>query len=288
MIENRSGNKAKFLQWFAIVLIIEIGLIHILNAQKEYDEAAYMGYLFAANFFGSLIAAWGIRHKQLWGWMIGLGIASGSIAGYIWSRTLGMPGMNVEEWLSPFGLVSMALEGVFILVVLFRPWKMSTDEALFSISARLRPLFPVVGMLFIAATSILAAQWDDVVKKEFGHHVASLAKVCSTPATSFADLEEQYGVEISLVATSMMDSIVDVRLKIVDPEKAHLFLLNQAALLVDQKVLILAPHMHSHIATRLKEGKIFTVFFPTQQEIQKGSKVSLVFGSTRTEAVVVQ
>ena len=37
--------KSKFLQWFAIILIIEIGLLHILTAQKEYDEAAYMGYL---------------------------------------------------------------------------------------------------------------------------------------------------------------------------------------------------------------------------------------------------
>ena len=115
--------KSKFLHWLAIILILEIGLLHIITAQGEYEEAAYMGYLFAANFFGSLIAALGIYHKQFWGWMLGLVIAAGSIAGYIWSRTLGMPGMNVEEWFTPYGIVSMSLEGAFILLVLLRPWK---------------------------------------------------------------------------------------------------------------------------------------------------------------------
>ena len=110
--------RSKYLQWFAVILIIEIGLLHIITAQKEYDEAAYMGYLCAANFFGSLVAAFGIYHKQLWGWILGLVISVGSIAGYIWSRTLGMPSMNVEEWFSPYGIVSMTLEGVFVLLVL--------------------------------------------------------------------------------------------------------------------------------------------------------------------------
>jgi hypothetical protein len=98
----------------------------------------------------------------------------------------------------------------------------------------------------------LAYRWDVLVKTNYGHHVASLDKVCSTPVTSFAQLEEIYGVQVSLVATSMMDSIVDVRLKVVDPNKAHSLLQNQAALLVGQQSLILAPHMHSHTGTRLK------------------------------------
>jgi hypothetical protein len=112
--------------------------------------------------------------------------------------------------------------------------------------------------------------------------------VCSTPSTTLAELEEEYGVQVSLVATSMMGSIVDVRVKIIDPDKAHTLLQNQVALLVNQQVLILAPHMHSHNVTRLKKGKIFSVFFPTQQIVSKGTEVSLVFGSVRVEPVTVQ
>jgi hypothetical protein len=122
----------------------------------------------------------------------------------------------------------------------------------------------------------------------FGMHVVSLDQVNDTPVTSFSELEDQYGVQVSLVATSMMNSIVDVRLKIIDPEKAQSLLKNQAAFLVDDQSLVLSAHMHSHNITRLKEGKIFTIFFPTQEVIHTGSEVSLVFGPARVEPVVVR
>jgi len=279
--------KPRLIQWFAIVLIIEIGMLHIMTAQGEYDEAAYMGYLFAANFFGALIAAFGIYHRQFWGWMLGLTIAVGSIAGYAWSRTLGMPGMNVEEWGTPYGIVSMGLEGLFILIVLLRPWRFTYDLRS-SPDPRLRYTLPLAGLFMVAALSGIAYRWDYYVTQSFGHHVGSLAEVCSTPVTTLAQLEEEYGVQISLVANSMMGSIVDVRLKIVDPDKAHALLQNQAALLLNQEALILAPHMHSHGSTRLKAGKEFIIFFPSRQIIHTGSSVSLVFGSVRVQSIVVK
>jgi len=280
--------KSKFLQWLAIILIIEIGLLHIITAQKEYDEAAYMGYLFAANFFGSLIAAFGIYHKQLWGWILGFVIAIGSIAGYIWSRTLGMPSMNVEEWFSPYSVVSISLEGIFVLLILLRAWKIAAEGSSVPANPRFPYITPVLGLFCLVAISGMTYRWDYAVTQAYGHHVGSLAQVCSTPVTSLAELEEKYGVQISLVANSMMGSIVDVRLKVVDPDKAHALLQNQPALLLNQEALVLAPHMHSHGGTRLKVGKIFTIFFPSQQIIHPGSSVSLVFGPIRTEPVIVR
>ena len=88
--------KSKLLHWFAIVLILEVGLLHIMTAQYQYDAAAYMGYLFAANFFGTLVAAFGIYHKQVWGWVLGAIIAIGSMAGYVWACTIGFPDLNVQ------------------------------------------------------------------------------------------------------------------------------------------------------------------------------------------------
>jgi len=282
--------KSKFLHWLAIVLILETGLLHIITSQIEYDKAAYMGYLFAANFFGSLVAAFGIYHKQFWGWMLGLVIATGSIVGYTWSRTLGMPGMNVEEWFTPYGVVSLSVECAFILLSLSRPWKTPASglQPVPVINPRLQYAPHAIGSLVIIMIGIFAYQWDLSVIQALGHHVGSLDQVCSTPAITRAELEEEYGIQISQVATSMMGSIVDVRIKIVDPDKAHAILQNQAALLVGQQSLILAPHMHSHNSTRLKPGKIFIVFFPSEQIIYTGSEVSLVFGPIRTEPVIVR
>ncbi len=281
--------KRKFITWFAIIITLEIGLLHLMTAQGEYEEAAYMGYLFVGNFMIALLSAYGIYRRQLWGWILGLFIAVGSIAGYAWSRTQGMPGMEVEEWFTPYGVVSLAVEGVFVLLFLLRPWKMPADKELSSTAQRsLRYTQPIIGVLTLILISVFTFRWDAGTTQMYGYHVVSLDQVLDAPVTSLSNLEEQNGVQVSLVATSMMDSIVDVRLKIIDPDKAHSLLINQAALLVNDQALILAPHMHSHAGTRLKEGKVFTIFFPTQQVIHSGSEVSLVFGPERIESVVVR
>lgn len=281
--------KSKIIQWLAIVLILETGLLHLMTAQQEYEEAAYMGYLFVGNFVLSLISAYGIYRRQLWGWLLGLFVAIGSIAGYIWSRTTGMPGMEVEEWISPYGIVALTVEGIFILLTILRPWKSPDAEILPSTSQKmLKYGMSAVGLVVLAMISISAYRWDNNMTMAFGSHVGTLEQVSELPVTTRAELEEQYGVQVSLVAVSMLNNIVDVRLKIVDPEKAQVLLKNQTALLVDQQLLILAPHMHSHSGPRLKTGKLFIIFFPTQQVIHSGSEVSLVFGSARTEMLAVR
>jgi hypothetical protein len=280
--------KSTTLRWFAIALILEIGLLHIVNAQGEYEEAAYMGYLFAANCSGALPAAFGIYHKQFWGWALGLLIAAGSIAGYAWSRTLGMPGMGVEEWFSPYGIVSLSAEGLFLLLALARPWKNPADESGHAAPSRLRFALPVASLIVVVAISGFTYEWDAAVVEDFGSHVSTLDQIRNRPALSSGQLVEQYGLQVSLVANSMMGSIVDVRLRILDPDKAHLLLHNQAALLVDQRDLIVAPHMHSHASSRLKAGTQFIIFFPAGQTVRPGSSVSLVFGPVSVEPVVVQ
>jgi len=114
----------KLLHWLAILLILATGILHYITAAKEYSEARYMGVLFIANFIGSLIAAVGIaRRKPGWGWSLGGVIAAGSILGYIQSRTVGMPGMQVETWYDPIGIPALIVETLFLLtLVLARPW----------------------------------------------------------------------------------------------------------------------------------------------------------------------
>jgi hypothetical protein len=278
--------KSKILQWLALVLILETGLLHFVTAQAEFEEAAYLGYLFMANFLAALVAAYGIYRFKAWGWALGAFIAAGSMAGYIWSRTLGMPGMEVEAWVTPYGLVALGVEGLFLLLCGFRPWRVFTSaEPQPNFPLLLRDLAPTLGLLVIVSLSFGAYRWDARVSADVHNH-GTVAELCSTPLTSLADLEQRYGVSLSLVAVTALDSFVDVRFRVLDAQKARALFANHAALLVEQKELILAPHMHNH--DKLKSGGTYLIFFPTQRLIRPGTQVSLVFGRMRVEPVTVK
>jgi len=50
-------------------------------------------------------------------------MAAGSMLGYVLSRTVGVPGMEIEAWLQPLGILSLLVEGAFILLVAMKkPW----------------------------------------------------------------------------------------------------------------------------------------------------------------------
>ena len=108
-----------------ISLIVVVGLIHLIDAPGDLQEAPYQGLLFVANFFGALTAAIGIYRGRRWGWILGALVAGGAFVGYVISRTVGLPGLPVEEeWLEPLGLLSLLVEVLFMglyLTTLVRP-----------------------------------------------------------------------------------------------------------------------------------------------------------------------
>jgi hypothetical protein len=279
--------KDKLLQWLGVTAIIVVGIIHFLLAPVEYAEAQYVGILFGANFLGAIVAALGILRGKAWAWMLGLLVAIGSISGYTVSRTIGLPGHEVEAWFSPYGVVAMAAEGIFVLLASLKPWKIDAagDEGL-SIPAWLRYGLPVAALSIVILTSVLAAQWESASGGGDDHALVSVDQLRTTPPVSHETLEEDYGVQVSLVAVSAMNSIVDVRLKILDVEKADRLLDNHAAILVDKNTLVLSAHMHRH---RLKQGKIYVIFYPNPQNVVKsGTPVSLVFGNLALEPIAAR
>jgi hypothetical protein len=113
-----------------ISLIVVVGLIHLINSPEDLEEGSYTGLLYLANFFGAL-AAIGIYRGRSWGWALGFLVAGGAFAGYVISRTVGLPGLPVEtEWLEPLGVLSLLVEGLFVgvfLAVLTRPKEKTTE-----------------------------------------------------------------------------------------------------------------------------------------------------------------
>jgi uncharacterized membrane protein YfcA len=110
-----------------VAVIVIVGLIHLIDAPGDLQEAPYQGLLFLANFFGAILAAIGIYRDHRWGWSLGALVAGGAFVGYVISRTVGLPGLPVEEeWLEPLGLLSLLVEGLFIglyLTIFVRPAK---------------------------------------------------------------------------------------------------------------------------------------------------------------------
>ena len=98
-----------------ISLIVIVGLIHLINSPGDLEEGSYTGLLYLANFFGAILAAIGIYRGRSWGWSLGALIAGGAFVAYVISRTVGLPGLPVEEeWLEPLGLLSLLVEALFV------------------------------------------------------------------------------------------------------------------------------------------------------------------------------
>ncbi|HEY6713922.1 MAG TPA: hypothetical protein VI055_16800 [Rubrobacter sp.] len=108
-----------------ISLIVVVGLIHLINSPEDLAEGSYTGVLYLANFFGAILAAIGIYRGRSWGWALGALVSVGAFVGYVISRTIGLPGLPVEEeWLEPLGLLSLLVEALFVglyLTVFVRP-----------------------------------------------------------------------------------------------------------------------------------------------------------------------
>lgn len=280
--------RIKMLRGFALFLIIEIGLVHYFSSQHEFEESWILGYLFIGNFIAAMLAAYGIYRWKIWGWLLGLSISAASLGAYIWSRTSGLPGLRPEEWLYPWGMVSVIAEILFCLLVPFYLiWAGKRRVKPIQTTTIWRYLAPVALLIPLCLVNIFTYQLDARYPELDHEHVFFLWQVRLQPEISLQTLKNQYGMQVSLAAVSAMDSIVDVRLKILDPEKADQLLENgdgHFALLVGDE-LIPSPHINRH----MYKNKTFIVFFPNQHNVIKpGVPISVVFESLRLEPITVE
>jgi hypothetical protein len=110
--------QGKLLMWMAISLIALEGLIHLLDAPGSFEDATYKGLLFMAIVIGAAVASVGMYWGYRSGWSLGALIAASAFVGYVISRTIGLPGLPVEEWFEPLGILSLLVEGLFVSLYL--------------------------------------------------------------------------------------------------------------------------------------------------------------------------
>jgi hypothetical protein len=109
----------------AAALLAATGLLHLVLAPEYLSEKAYIGVLFILGGLTALAVA-----ARLWtapdrrAWALGALIAVGMAAGFILSRSTGLPGFHESEW-EPSGVLSVLLEfgfiGALVLYARVRP-----------------------------------------------------------------------------------------------------------------------------------------------------------------------
>lgn len=153
------------------------------------------------------------------------------------------------------------------------------------------------------------------VKPSAVHDAAAAAVNPAAPVLSTA-LEEPWGIQVSSVRLTKADSAVDLRYKVVAPEKAALLAGDKTtAYLIDQasgvKIQMLASPQEAAWPTntrartaarmmhqagefppppnRLAAGKTYSLLLPNPGgTVKSGSKVTLVVGNYRTDTLNVE
>ncbi len=130
--EVNQMNVVSWQRWTGVGLIAATGAIHLIETPEYYGEVRYIGILFALSVIGALVSAVGIARGERWSWQLGLLVAGGSLVAYLLSRTIGIPGFREntwEEFAEPMGLLSLLVEGAFVVLAASVLWGRPSSRA---------------------------------------------------------------------------------------------------------------------------------------------------------------
>jgi hypothetical protein len=104
--------------------LVGVAVIHLLDVKDKFDEVPYIGVLFIGLIVTSLVLADVlIRRDEPVAWLGAGAMAAATAAGYVLSRSVGLPGEHgaeVGNWWEGLGLASLLVEGVLVWLVLRR------------------------------------------------------------------------------------------------------------------------------------------------------------------------
>ena len=114
-----------------------------------------------------------------------------------------------------------------------------------------------------------------------------------TAPLSLNALEAQYGLRVNQVAVTAAGGLVDVRLKVLDAEKAKQLLKDAASypalMVAGSDAILTAPEESKAQELKLENGGMIMLLFPnTRNAVKPGANVAVLFGDIRLEPVVTK
>ncbi len=100
-----------------VVGLAGIALIHLLDLPGKFGETPYLAWMYVALILGSIaVAAALLQHSDPRAWATAAALALSVIAGYVISRTVGLPGSagDIGNWGEPLGIASLFVEGFVV------------------------------------------------------------------------------------------------------------------------------------------------------------------------------
>jgi hypothetical protein len=90
--------------------------VHLYLVPAHLTEQPYVGVLFAVGAAALLAAAAGLLQPRTRAaaWWLGAAISAGMLAGYLASRTVGLPLGYHEGWDDPYGVACLLLEAAYL------------------------------------------------------------------------------------------------------------------------------------------------------------------------------
>ena len=150
------------------------------------------------------------------------------------------------------------------------------------LSSQLNKLLVIAVILVIlAVTGVIA------------YKTVSSASVKSLPSAgqlvTEGELSEQYGLGVNLIAVTAAGGMVDLRLNIVDAEKAKTFLEDKANFpklqVEDGNVLQISDDIASQ-PIEFENGKSIFILYPNAQNaVKPGDPVTIIMGDVQVEAI---
>ena len=146
---------------------------------------------------------------------------------------------------------------------------------------RWQPVAFIVGLLLLAALSLWASAGRDNQATE--RSVTGLTSV---------EFEEKTGLRLTLVGVTAAGGLVDVRLKVLDPQKAAFFLQDGQRLPVllpeNRSMVITLPENSASPLELQKDRMVFFLFPNTRGAIKSGDRVALEIGDARLEGLIAK
>lgn len=110
--------------------VLAIGVIHILDAVGTYQSTRWIFWAYMAVIFASVPVALLLLHSASpLAWGAAAGVAAGPFVGYLWSRTIGLPGdaPDIGNWLCTLGMAALFVESSVLALsaTRLRIWRQS-------------------------------------------------------------------------------------------------------------------------------------------------------------------